>query len=158
MYSGTVRVIRGTTLASKLQHVARFCTTPVSTEDRRTDRLHTHGLTTNPLTNPLTRWLAYHLTLPLGRLELLHALVIKHGFSPEHGFGVAAVLPFVLPLCSSASDRLLWPWMPWLLLTLWLYLLWLLLRVHILLMTRPLCSRASNGAIGATPVLSALQK
>ena len=36
----------------------------------------------------------------LGRLELLHALVIKHGFSPEHGFGVAAVLPFVLPLCS----------------------------------------------------------
>ena len=33
MYSGTVRVIRGTTLASKLQHVARFCTTPVSTED-----------------------------------------------------------------------------------------------------------------------------
>ena len=107
MYSGTVRVIRGTTLASKLQHVARFCTTPVSTEDRRTDRLHTHRLTTNPLTNPLTRWLAYRLTVPLGRLELLHALVIKHGFSPEHGFGVAAVLPFVLPLCSSASDRLL---------------------------------------------------
>ena len=33
--------------------------------------------------------------------------MIKHGFSPEHGFGVAAVLPFVLPLCSSASDRLL---------------------------------------------------
>jgi len=41
----------------------------------------------------------------LGRLELLHSLVIKHGFSPEHGFGVAAVLPFVLPLCSSASDK-----------------------------------------------------
>ena len=62
---------------------------------------------------------------------MLHALVIKHGFSPEHGFGVAAVLPFVLPLCSSASDRLLWPCMPWLLLTLWLYLLWLLYYEYI---------------------------
>ena len=81
---------------------------PATASAARASRLQSrrfHLPLTGQVLHPLANGKEKSVHAALGRLELLHSLVIKHGFSPEHGFGVAAVLPFVLPLCSSASDK-----------------------------------------------------